>query len=330
VVALVLAGGLAGFAGFLNHKASTNVRYAALLPSQVPSSAAGTRQGQAQGPAGQAQGQTPAVTDPARSPAAGDAQNILLVGSDARAGLSGARSDTIVLVHITSDRKKVYLVSFPRDLYVDVPGHGKDKVNAAFAYGGAPLLVQTLQGLVNVPIDHMAVIGFEGFKEMTDALGGIDVWAEEPSSNSDATIHVGYNHLDGKQALAFVRERMQLSEGDISRGRRQQAFVKALMLKALSRDTVTNPVRLAQLVDASTKYLTLDASFPIGDVRSQLFGLRDVGTHDVVFITAPFTGFGTSPAGASIDVVNTTRMAQLSRALRDDDMASYYVGKQIP
>ena len=90
-------------------------------------------------------------------------------------------------MHVASDRKTVTLVHFPRDLYVTVPGHGKDKINAAFAYGGAPLLVRTLQGLVGVPIDHVALVDFEGFKNMTDAVGGVNVYAEEASTSRGYT-----------------------------------------------------------------------------------------------------------------------------------------------
>ena len=118
------------------------------------------------------------------------------------------------------------------------PGRGKDKINAAFAYGGAPLLVQTLQDLVGVPVDHVAIIDFEGFQRMTDAVGGVNVYVEEGSSGGGYTFTKGFQQMGGAEALAFVRERKTLSEGDISRGRRQQAFIKALMLKSLSRDVL--------------------------------------------------------------------------------------------
>ena len=104
---------------------------------------------------------------------------------------------------------------FPRDLYV-TSRQGKDKINAAFAYGGAPLLVQTVQGLVGVPVDHVAIIDFEGFKQMTDAVGGVNVYVEESSAGSGYTFTKGYQQMGGTEVLAFVRERKELSEGDIS------------------------------------------------------------------------------------------------------------------
>jgi polyisoprenyl-teichoic acid--peptidoglycan teichoic acid transferase len=309
LVLLVVVGGAAAYLLFLNHTVTQNVKHEALLPTP---------------------GVSGATSAPARKADAKDAQNILIIGSDARPGLAGARSDVIVLMHVAGDRKTVTLVHFPRDLYVSVPGHGKDKINAAFAYGGAPLLVQTLQGLVGVPIDHVAIIGFEGFKNMTDAVGGVNVYVEEPSSDGGYTYKKGFQQMGGAEALAFVRERKDLSEGDISRGRRQQAFIKALMLKSLSREVLTNPLKLAQFVDAGTKNLTVDQKFSVGDMRSEAFGMRNLRGKDVSFITAPFTGFGTSPVGGSIDIVDEPGMRDLGNALQNDDMASYSDQSQIP
>lgn len=299
LVVLLVVGGAAAYVLFLNHTVTANVKHAPLLPATADEQA------------------------PTKKPAAANAQNILFIGSDARAGLGGARSDVIVLMHVASDRKTVTLVHFPRDLYVSVPGHGKDKINAAFAYGGSPLLVQTLQDLVGVPIDHVALVGFEGFKNMTDAVGGVNVYVEEASSGPTYSFHKGYQQMDGAQALAFVRERHQLSEGDISRGRRQQAFIKALLLKSLSKQVLTNPVRLAQFVDAGTRNLTVDDGFSAGEMRKEAFSMRNLRGKDIAFVTAPFTGFGTSPTGASIDLVDEPAMRELGDALQNDEMASY-------
>ena len=302
LVVLVVIGGVAAYLLFLNHTVSRNVQHGSLLPTPGVSGAA------------------PA---PTKDPAVKDAQNILFIGSDARAGLAGARSDVIVLMHIAADRKAVTLIHFPRDLYVSVPGHGKDKINAAFAYGGSPLLVRTLQDLVGVPIDHVALVDFEGFKNMTDAVGGVNVYVEEPSSNGGYSFRKGYQQMGGAEALAFVRERKALSEGDISRGRRQQAFIKALMLKSLSKSVLTNPVKLAQFVDAGTANLTVDQAFTIGDMRSEAISLRNLRGGDIAFVTAPFSGFGTSPVGGSIDVVDEPGMRALGEALQNDAMGTY-------
>jgi polyisoprenyl-teichoic acid--peptidoglycan teichoic acid transferase len=301
-VLLVVVGGVAAYLLFLNHTVTNNVKHDSLLPTP---------------------GVSGATAPPTHPAAAGAAQNYLVIGSDARPGESRGRSDVIVLVHVASDKKTVTLVHFPRDLYVSVPGHGKDKINAAYAYGGAPLLVRTMQDLIGVPVDHVAMIGFEGFKRMTDAVGGVNVYVEEPSSNGAYTFRKGFQQMDGAEALAFVRERKDLSEGDISRGRRQQAFIKALMLKSLSKDVLLNPVKLAQFTDAATSNLTVDEKFSVGDMRKQALSMRSLRSGDIAFITAPFTGFGTAPNGGSIDLVDEQGMQALGEALQNDDMASY-------
>src|SRR5207248_207934 len=113
------------------------------------------------------------------------AMNILLLGSDSRNpdndknNTDQSRSDTIILMHIQADHKHAYLISIPRDLYVPIPDHGRDKINAAFAYGGLPLVIQTVEGLTGVHIDHLAIIDFAGFEKVTDALGGVDMNVEK-------------------------------------------------------------------------------------------------------------------------------------------------------
>lgn len=253
--------------------------------------------------------------------------NILFVGSDARPGDAG-RSDVMVLAHITEARDAVYLTHFPRDLYVDIPGRGKNKLNAAYAFGGSSLLVETMQNLLGVKIDHVAKTDFEGFQRMTDAVGGVRVYAEEASSRGD--IQQGWNDVDGERALMFVRERYELSEGDISRGYRQQAFIKALMIKALSRDVLTNPITLAQFVDAATQNLVVDENLDLGEMRKLAFSMAGIRSGDVEFITAPFSGFGTAPDGGWIEVVDEAAMERLGTAIRTDTMHTYEDRRVIP
>lgn len=299
VVALALVAG-GGFLFFLNQKVSGNITHDDLLPKAAPSATL-------------PDGSSVAL------PQKDVGENYLIIGSDARPGDTASRSDVIVIVHVPEDKKAVQLIHFPRDLYVQIPGRKKDKINAAYAYGGAPLLVSTLQGLLGVKIDHVAKTDFEGFKRMTDAVGGVRVYAEESSDG----IQQGWNNLDGTQALAFVRERHELSEGDISRGRRQQAFIKALMLKVLSRDVITNPVTVTKFIGAATDNLVVDKALSVGTMRSEAISLRNIRSSDVVFITAPFTGFGTAPDGGSIDILDEPGMADLGKALRTDTMDEY-------
>lgn len=301
VVLALVAGG--GFAFFLNQKASRNISQEDLLPSSAPSATL---------PDG-------SVVELPK----GVGQNYLIIGSDARPGETASRSDVIVLVHVPEDKKAVQLIHFPRDLYVQIPGRKKDKINAAYAYGGAPLLVSTLQNLLGVKIDHVAKTDFEGFRNMTNAVGGVRVYAEEASGEGRFAVREGWNNLDGDQALAFVRERKQLSEGDISRGRRQQAFIKALMIKTLTPSTIANPVTLTRFVGAATSNLVVDKGLDVGKMRSEAISLRNIRSSDIVFITAPFSGYGTAPDGGSIDVVDEAGMAALGKALRTDSMDDY-------
>jgi LCP family protein required for cell wall assembly len=302
---LLLLGGVAGFFGYLDHTVSSNVTHADLLPQARP-------------PVTAPDGTTVAE--------AGTGTNFLVIGTDARPGDAG-RSDVIVLVHVPADKKSVSMIHFPRDLYVDIPGHGKNKINAAYAFGREPLLVQTMENLLKIRIHHVAKTDFAGFKNMTDAVGGVRVYAEEASDGTGnggpVVIKQGWNKLNGEQALAFVRERYELSEGDISRGRRQLAYTKALLLQAKSAATLANPVKFARITEAATKNLVVDQDFPAGEVRDYAISLRNIKGRDVHFSTAPFTGFGTSPSGASIDIVDQQGMADLGEALRTDTMDAY-------
>jgi LCP family protein required for cell wall assembly len=310
LLALVLVA-VGGFAFFLNQKVSNNISQENLLPDVAKSATL-------------PDGSTVEI------PQVGFGKNYLVIGSDARPGDSASRSDVIVLAHVPEDKSTIQLIHFPRDLYVPIPGRRKDKINAAYAYGGAPLLVSTMQNLLGVKIDHVAKTDFEGFRTMTDAVGGVRVYAEEASGTGGFQIREGFNDLNGEQALAFVRERYQLSEGDISRGRRQQAFIKALMLKAISADVLTNPIRLTRFIDAATDNLVVDQDLSVATMRSEAFALRGIRSGDVVFITAPFTGFGTAPDGGSIEILDESGIAALGTALRTDTMENYADVSVIP
>ncbi|HEY9497365.1 MAG TPA: LCP family protein [Intrasporangium sp.] len=302
VLLLVPVLAVGGYLVWLNQIVSSNIKQEQLLPD-VP------------GPTNEA-GET--IVQPA-----GNGTNYLLIGGDGAADRTGVRSDVMVLVHVPEDRHNVTLIHFPRDLYVSIPDRGKNKLNAAYAFGGSPLLVQTMQNLLGVEIDHVAMVDFEGFKRMTDAVGGVEVKVEEGSTGNGRTFTKGTMHMDGETALIFVRQRKQLSEGDISRGKRQQAFIKALMLKTLSAETLTNPLRLKDFLEAATSNLTVDQKLDVGTMRSEAFAMRSLRGGDVRFITAPFSGFGTSPEGASIDVVDQAKMADLGESIRTDTLDDY-------
>lgn len=302
VLLLIPALAVGGYLMWLNQIVSGNVKHEQLLP---PAAAPTDDKGQV-------------IEQPA-----GNGTNYLVIGGDGGPDRVGSRSDVMVLVHVPEDRHDVSLIHFPRDLYVPIPGKGENKLNAAYAFGGAPLLVQTMQNMLGVEIDHVAVVNFEGFKSMTDAVDGVDVVVEEASEANGIVFNEGTMHMDGETALTFVRQRKELSEGDISRGKRQQAFIKGLMLKALSKETLTNPMTLKSFLDAATSNLTVDEKMDVGMMRSEGFAMRNLRAGDIRFITAPFTGFGTSPQGASIDIVDQVKMDQLGAAIREDQLDNY-------
>ena len=282
----------------------------------------------------------PAEADrPTRAP--GRAQNWLLVGSDRRAdqGTTGGgvtrplwrygaqRAVTIMMVHLPADRDRAYLVSFPRDAWVPIQGHGSAKVNAAFSFGGPPLLIATVERLTGVRVDHFAVLDFEGFKSMTDALGGVDVqvtrtvWAPAQKVLWPAGTH----HLDGARALDFVRQRHNLPGGDLGRIKRQQAFLKALARQAADRGTLTNPLKLNAFLEAATKAVSADESLTTSTLRSLALQFRSVRPDDLVFLTAPVAGMGTE-GRQSVVYLDWAKGQRLYRALREDTVEGYLAG----
>lgn len=261
------------------------------------------------------------ATNPERSPSAGDALNFLIIGTDSRdLSVERGRSDVIVLMHVSDERDRVDLVHFPRDLFVPIAGTGgSSKINAAYSYGGAPLLLQTLQPLIGVPIDHVVIVDFDSFRAMTDAVGGVEVMVTEAGGG----FSTGLQHMNGEQGLRFVRERYSLSQGDISRGERQMQFIKGLMNKALSRETLTNPARLASFVDAASTNLTVDADLEVGAMRDLGFSMRGVRGDGIHFWQGPWNGIDMHPVAGSIVLMADAQMARLAQHLQTDTMESY-------
>ncbi|MEL4359206.1 MULTISPECIES: LCP family protein [unclassified Luteococcus] len=248
---------------------------------------------------------------PKRSAKAGNSLNFLVVGSDSR-GSDRGRSDVIILAHVSGDRKRVDLIHVPRDLYVSIPGQGKNKINAAYAFGGTPLLVQTLQPLVGVPIDHVAKIDFQGFVKMTDAIGGVTIATDE-----------GTKTFNGTEGLAWVRERYHLSQGDFSRGERQMQFIRAVLVKGLSKEVLTNPAELSRFLDAATSNMVVDEKFSTGEMQKLALSLRSLRGSGIKMQTAPWESAGPGPHGMSIVTMSEPQMKVLATNLQNDTMNKY-------
>lgn len=244
--------------------------------------------------------------DPSSRPAAKAGQTFLLVGTDSRStdpttGRDAAapdfvfgaqRSDVIMVATIADDGKSASVVSIPRDSWVDIPGHGMNKINAAFAFGGPPLVIQTIEQLTRVRIDHFAVIDFAGFQQMTDAAGGIDVNVGTTSERDGVVVPAGPQHLDGAQALVYVRERKGLPGGDFDRVRREQNALRALVSSALSSGALSSPTRAYDLVNSVTQHVGVDDSLSNTGLAELVFGLRGLRGSDIAYLTTPSTGTG--------------------------------------
>ncbi|HWO63985.1 MAG TPA: LCP family protein [Umezawaea sp.] len=239
-----------------------------------------------------------ALPDYEGRPADTPGTNWLLVGSDARDDLTqeqkdalstgdagGKRTDTIMLLHIPSGSGKSTLVSLPRDSYVDIPGNGKNKINAAFSLGGAPLLAQTVEGVTGIHLDHYMEIGFGGFAGIVDAVGGVDMCIDEPMQDPLAGLDLqpGCQELNGTQALGFVRTRA-FATADLQRVQNQRKFLSALSDRATSLGTVLNPFRAFPLLFASTDAISVnedDSLFNLGGMAFGMGGGVDTATVPV-------------------------------------------------
>ena len=264
-----------------------------------------------------------------------EAMNILLMGADAggstpaelvEGNAPGSRTDTLMLMHIPADRENVYVMSILRDTWTDIPGYGTHKINAAMAFGGIPLTVQTVEGLFDERIDHVAVIDFEGFKSLTNALGGVTVdvpYTFTSSGSMGETFTAGPTTLDGESALKFVRERKAFADGDYQRAANQQIFVKSILSKFLTAETLTNPVRINEVVTEFSPYLAVDNEFDAGTVASLGLSLRGVRTNDVEMFTLPTLGTGTSADGQSIVLKDEAAIADISEALDNGTVGQY-------
>jgi polyisoprenyl-teichoic acid--peptidoglycan teichoic acid transferase len=250
--------------------------------------------------------------------------NYVLLGSDSRdPGNEGnGRSDTMILVHLNAKRTKAYITSFPRDMYVTIPGYGKNKINAAFAFGGAPLAVRTLENLTGVRMDHVVLIDFEGFIRLTEDLHGVTVTNKTAFTSHGFDYPKGKITIAGDEALWFFRERHQLPGGDLDRAENQRNVIKAIVQKGLSAKVISDPATFTTFIGNVAKHLTVDNDLSDGEIRRTALSLR-LSSKDIELLQAPISGFGTSRDGQSIDIVDTAKMAELSTALKKDKLSEY-------
>jgi LCP family protein required for cell wall assembly len=307
------------------------------------------------------------------------AKNILLVGVDTRVGQSsmGSRSDSIIIMHIPASHDQGYMVSIPRDTYVSIPAYnngkqkyngGKDKINAAFEFGsrgltgaaaaqhGFELLEKTIQllpGMSGMTFDAGAIVDFDGFKDVVNALGGVTMCVDEKTTsihtgftksgkeeepyhiNSDGTVGAkvpgvtavvyqpGCQYMVAWRALDYVRQRDLLAnqDGDYGRQRHQQQFIKAIFSKILSSGTLTNPAKLTKVMGTVGKAMTVDTgNFNIED---WIFAMKGIGASDLTTIKTNGGNYSTAYIGTqSIQTLNDTSL-ELLASVKSDTVGAF-------
>ena len=249
----------------------------------------------------------------------------LLVGSDTRAELApgetpDGRSDAIMLARFSADRQHAQLISIPRDSWVDIPGHGRNKINASYSFGGPSLLIQTVEQLTQVRIDHYVAIDFDGLIQVTDDLGGVDVVVAETTRNGPYTFPAGVNHLDGDQARWYLGQRYGLPGGDFDRVKRQQQYLQSMFSKLFSANTFSDPRRLDAALLAVTGAVKIDETLGNADLLALGYSMRSVTPENVEFFTAPVLGTGME-GPASVVYLDNVACERMWSYLRGDSLA---------
>jgi len=276
------------------------------------------------------------------------ALNYLIVGSDTREGLSkeelkalrvgstataaGGRSDTMLLVHISKDRDKAFLVSFPRDSLVTIPAHTssngesqiparQNKLNAAFSFGGAPLLIETIEAETNLKIDHYIEVSFAGFAGIVNALGGVEVCTkvdiDDPKSH--LVLSAGTHTLNGIEALKYVRTRDFDGRGDIGRMQRQQEFMSSILNKATSTGVLLNPIKIVNFMNAAISTIKMDENLSKEDLLNLAKQMRGLSSGNVRTLTVPLSNpNGRVDGVGSVVIWDETLSADLWTRIRND------------
>jgi len=249
----------------------------------------------------------------------------LLVGSDTRVAAEegedpSGRSDAIMIARFAGDRRHAQLISIPRDSWVDIPGRGMNKINAAYAFGGPSLLIQTVEQLTQVRIDHYMTIDFDGLIQVTDDLGGVDVVVAETTTNGPYTFTAGVNQLNGEQARWYLGQRYGLPGGDFDRVKRQQQYLQSMFDKLVSSNTFTDPGRLDGALRAVTSAVSVDDTLSNGELVALALSMRNVRPENVAYLTAPVLGTGME-GPASVVYLDGAAGTRMWEYLRNDSLS---------
>jgi LCP family protein required for cell wall assembly len=258
--------------------------------------------------------------------------NYLVLGTDSRVtDATGSRSDTILLVHINKGLGSAFIVSIPRDSYVNVPAGtgwngGLNKINSAFSFGGPALAAKTIYNLTKIPLNGAMVINFAGVVDMVNAVGGVHVCVpyDVPNFFQDFPQYKngwkkGCHDMKGEEAEVFMRQRHDVPGGDFGRIKSQQLVMKALAEKATSAGVVTNPAKLDSLLVTVARSLTIDKSMNLRDIA---FALKGISPNNITFATAPYKGTMDTPAGSSVQLDDAADQT-LFKAILDDKTTAW-------
>lgn len=231
------------------------------------------------------------------------AVNFLLLGADSGdlsdgentdiARISGiGRSDTMMWVHVPGDREDIQVMSIMRDTWLPIRGHGDRKLNAAYQLGGVPLAISTIENMFQARVDHVVAVDMVGFRDLVNALGGVDLHNPRAFESGGKSFAEGNIHLTGEEAIVYARERYAFGDGDYSRVENQQRLVKAIVTKAMSRTTLTDPNSVRNSIEAFAPYLTFDESLDSGTLFDLAWSMRGVRGDDIHVSTVPTLGTG--------------------------------------
>ena len=266
------------------------------------------------------------------TPGGGDSITFLVIGSDSREGLDdlqyfgpvgGQRADVIMLVKVHPDEDRAQILSLPRDLWVEIPGHGTNKINAAYALGGASLMVDTVAAFSDIPINHYVEVDFVGFRALVDEIGGVTVDFPYPARDPKSGLGVGagLQRLDGSEALAYARSRtyqeqrngrwVSVDGGDFGRTRRQQQLIFAILSELKRPSTITEA---GSIVRAFASHLTIDQALAQGSIIEMAFRMRGIASGNIEAVTLP--GVTATRGEASVVLPDEPEAGQVLAALR--------------
>jgi LCP family protein required for cell wall assembly len=257
--------------------------------------------------------------------------NILVAGVDERSGLTplqqrqlhvghdvSTNSDTLMLIHVPADHSYIQVVSLPRDSWVSIPGHGMNKINAAFGLGGPKLMVATVAAATGLTINDYIEVNFLGFVKVIDALGGVNVCLPfaVDDVNSGLRLAAGVHHVDGITALEYARDRHSFAASDLARIDNQQQLMATILSKAASTGTLSDPFKLRQVISSVTSAIQVDQGFNLVSLASQLSGIQP---QDVAFTTVPLGNLNyQTPTGESAVLWDSAAAGQLFQQIRAD------------